>query len=112
LGAFFAKQKNGLFRVPRQSATYLVGSAWFDYARQTHRPSTPPAPLQSLAQISGGGKKIFSLANALEVQPYELLLPPQTSISYDTKRTKDLMNRLRKNLGEVVDTLEDFLGKK
>ena len=60
----------------------------------------------------GSFETLVSLANALEVEPYELLLPPQTNISYDTKRTKDLMNRLRKNLGEVVDTLEDFLGEK
>ena len=60
----------------------------------------------------GSFETLVALANALEVEPYELLLPPQTSISYDTKRTKDLMNRLRKNLGEVVDTLEDFLGGK
>ena len=60
----------------------------------------------------GSFETLVALANALEVEPYELLLPPQTSISYDTKRTKDLMNRLRKNLGEVVDTLEDFLGEK
>ena len=61
---------------------------------------------------AGSFETLVSLANALEVEPYELLLPPQTSISYDTKRTKDLMNRLRKNLGDVVDTLEDFLGEK
>ena len=60
----------------------------------------------------GSFETLVSLANALEVEPYELLLPPQTNISYDTKRTKDLMNRLRKNLGEVVDTLEDFLGER
>ena len=60
----------------------------------------------------GSFETLVALANALEVEPYELLLPPQTSISYDTKRTKDLMNRLRKNLGEVVDTLEDFLGER
>ena len=60
----------------------------------------------------GSFETLVSLANSLEVEPYELLLPPQTSISYDTKRTKDLMNRLRKNLGEVVDTLEDFLGER
>jgi transcriptional regulator with XRE-family HTH domain len=60
----------------------------------------------------GSFETLIAIANALEVEPYELLLPPQTSISYDTKRTKDLMNRLRKNLGEVVDTLEDFLGEK
>jgi hypothetical protein len=59
-GAFFAKQKNGLFRVPRQSATCFVGSSWFEYSHQTHRPSTPPAPLQSLAQISGGNEEFFS----------------------------------------------------
>ena len=61
---------------------------------------------------TGSFETLVALANALEVEPYELLLPPQTAISYDTKKTKDLMNRLRKNLGEVVDTLEDFLGEK
>ena len=60
----------------------------------------------------GSFETLVSLANALEVEPYELLLPPQTAISYDTQKTKDLMNRLRKNLGDVVDTLEDFLGEK
>ena len=60
----------------------------------------------------GSFETLVALANALEVEPYELLLPPQTSISYDTNRTKDLMNRLRKNLCEVVDTLGDFLGQK
>ena len=59
----------------------------------------------------GSFETLVSLANALEVEPYELLLPPQTAISYDTKKTKDLMNRLRKNLGDVVDTLENFLKK-
>lgn len=60
----------------------------------------------------GSFETLASLANALEIEPYELLLPSQTSISYDTKRTKDLMNRLRKNLGEVLDTLENFLKEK
>ena len=57
---FLQSKKNGLFRVPRQSATYLVGSSWFDYSHQTHRPSTPTAPLQSLAQRSGGDEEFFS----------------------------------------------------
>ena len=70
-----------------------------------------PRPYNPLPKEAGEMKNFFRV-NALEVEPYELLLPPQTSISYDTKRTKDLMNRLRKNLGEVVDMLEDFLGEK
>lgn len=60
----------------------------------------------------GSFETLVSLANALEVEPYELLLPPQTAISYDTKKTKNLMNRLRKNLTDVVDTLENFLEEK
>lgn len=60
----------------------------------------------------GSFETLVSLANALEIEPYELLLPSQTAISYDTKKTKDLMNRLRKNLGDVVDTLENFLEEK
>lgn len=67
-----------------------------------------------LSDIENGKKwgsfdTLIKIAAALGVEPYELLLPPQTVISYNTKRTKDLMNRLRKNLGDVVDTLEQFL---
>ena len=87
-----------------------------DFSQETLAEKADISP-SFLSDIENGKKwgafeTLVALANALEVEPYELLLPPQTSISYDTKRTKDLMNRLRKNLGEVVDTLEDFLGEK
>lgn len=60
---------------------------------------------------AGSLETLVMLADALEVEPYELLLPPQTNISYDTKRTQNLMKRLRSNVGELLDTLDDYLGK-
>lgn len=59
----------------------------------------------------GSFETLVSLANALKVEPYELLLPQNMSISYDTKRTRDLMKRLRGDLKRLVDTVEDFLSK-
>lgn len=45
----------------------------------------------------------------LEPEPYELLLPPRTGISYDAKRTQELMKRVRANVGDLLDTLDDYL---
>ncbi len=59
----------------------------------------------------GSFETLVSIANALEVEPYELLLPPKTNVSYDTKRTQELMKRLRSNFSELVDTMEEFLKK-
>jgi len=60
----------------------------------------------------GSFDTLLALANALEVEPYELLLPPNQSLSYDTRRTKQLMTRFRTNLNELVDTVEEFLKEK
>lgn len=80
--------------------------------------------LSELAQISPSflsdienGKKwgsfetLVSLANALEIEPYELLLPNAQSVHYDTKRTRGLMKRLRANVSDLMDTLEEYLGE-
>lgn len=55
---------------------------------------------------------LISLANALGVEPYELLLPQNQAVSYDSRRTKQLMTRFRANLNELVDTVEEFLEEK
>lgn len=60
---------------------------------------------------AGSLETLVMLADALEVEPYELLLPPNKNLSYDTKRTQNLMKRLRANVGELLDTLDDYLGK-
>lgn len=60
---------------------------------------------------AGSLETLLLLANALEVEPYELLLPPKTNLSYDTKRTQNLMKRLRSNLGELLDTIDEYLQK-
>lgn len=60
----------------------------------------------------GSFETIVDLANAFEVEPYELFLPQGTVISHDEKRTKDLMKRLRTNFSELVDTMEEFLAEK
>ena len=57
----------------------------------------------------GSFDTLLALANALEVEPYELLLPQNKTLSYDTRRTKQLMTRFRTNLNELVDTVEEFL---
>lgn len=58
----------------------------------------------------GSFETLVSIAGALNVEPYELLLPPKTNVSYDTKRTHDLMKRLRANVGDLLDTLDEYLG--
>lgn len=78
--------------------------------------------LSELADISPSflsdienGKKFGSfetfakIANALDVEPYELLLPSNKTISYDSRKTKELMRQLHKNLDDAVSTLERFL---
>ena len=52
---------------------------------------------------------IASIAAALEVEPYELFLPVGAMQSYNSKRTRVLMNRLRNNFSDLVDTIEEFL---
>ncbi len=58
---------------------------------------------------SGTFETLSNLAAALEVEPYELLLPNASSSSYDTKRTRILMKRLRSNVGDLLDTLDEYL---
>lgn len=60
---------------------------------------------------AGSLETLVVLADALEVEPYELLLPSNKNLSYDTKRTQNLMKWLRTNVGELLDTLDDYLGK-
>ncbi len=57
----------------------------------------------------GSFDTLLSLANALDVEPYELLLPQNQAVNYDSRRTKQLMTRFRTNLNELVDTVEAFL---
>ena len=57
----------------------------------------------------GSFETIVDLANAFEVEPYEVFLPAGSVISHNERRTKDLMKRLRANFSELVDTMEEFL---
>ena len=59
----------------------------------------------------GSFETLVSIANALQVEPYELLLPESKMITSNTKRTKELMKRLRINMNDIIDTLEDFLSE-
>ena len=52
---------------------------------------------------------LLSLANTLNVEPYELLLPNGKEITPDKRKTKELMRRFRGSLNELVDTVEEFL---
>lgn len=60
----------------------------------------------------GSFATLISLANAFGVEPYELLLPQNHVVNYNSRRTKLLMSRFRTNLNELVDTVEDFLEEK
>ena len=60
----------------------------------------------------GSFDTLLALANALDVEPYELLLPQNQAVSYDSRRTKQLMSRFRTSLNELVDTVEAFLEEK
>ncbi|MBR4600181.1 MAG: helix-turn-helix transcriptional regulator [Treponema sp.] len=60
----------------------------------------------------GSFDTLLALANALEIEPYELFLPQNQVVSYDSRRTKQLMVRFRKSLNELVDTVEEFLEDK
>ena len=52
------------------------------------------------------------IAEALEVEPYELLLPHNETVNFDSRMTKQLMKQLRKNVGDMMDTIEKFLSTK
>ena len=52
---------------------------------------------------------LVSIANALDVEPYELLLPENKAVNYDTRRAKIVMKQLKDNFSEMVDTLGQFL---
>ena len=52
---------------------------------------------------------LVAIANALGVEPYELLLPEHQALTYDTRRTKIVMQQLKDNFSEMVDTLGHFL---
>ena len=61
------------------------------------------------------GRKLCSLdtlvaiANCLEVEPYELLLPENRGISYDSHRTQVMMEQLKSDFTRMVDTIGTFL---
>ena len=59
----------------------------------------------------GSFQTLADIATALEVEPYELLLPQNIGVGFDDSRTRDLMKRLRQNLNDTVTTIEDYLKK-
>ena len=52
---------------------------------------------------------LVAIANALEVEPYELLLPENTALTYDTRRTKIVLQQLKDNFSQMVDSIGNFL---
>lgn len=52
---------------------------------------------------------LVAIANALEIEPYELFLPENKAVNYDTRRAKIVMKQLKDNFSEMVDTLGQFL---
>lgn len=58
---------------------------------------------------TGSFETMENLARALDVEPYELLIPSSYEVGYNDKKTKALMKKLKESLISVVDTVEDFL---
>lgn len=52
---------------------------------------------------------IFDTFAKIADAPYELLLPSNTCVSLDLKKTKNLIKHLRKNVSDFMDTIESFL---
>ena len=59
----------------------------------------------------GSFQTLADIATALNVEPYELLMPSNIGVGYDDTRTRELMKRLRQNLNDTVTTIEDYLKK-
>lgn len=57
----------------------------------------------------GSFDTLVKLSEALGVEPYELLLPQGQSVNLDSRKTKALMNRLRGDLSQLMDTIENFV---
>ena len=56
----------------------------------------------------GSFDTIVDIANALQIEPYELFLPSGRLITHDEKRIQALMKKLRNNFSDLVDTMEEF----
>lgn len=60
----------------------------------------------------GSFATLIALANALGIEPFELLLPPGKSVNYNSQKTRSLMKQVRSNISDLLDTVETFLGEK
>ena len=52
---------------------------------------------------------LVAIANAFDVEPYELLLPESRAVNYDSRRTKLVLKQLKDNFSQMVDGLSQFL---
>ena len=52
------------------------------------------------------------ITEALEVEPYELLLSQNSAVNINSRKTKQLMKQLRKNVCDTMDTIESILAEK
>ena len=52
---------------------------------------------------------LIAIANALDVEPYKLLMPQGEVQSYDSQKTRIVMKRLKESFTEMVDSLSLFL---
>ena len=69
------------------------------------------------SNIETGRKSYFldtlvAIANALEIESYEVLLLEDKTVNYDIRRAKIVMKQLKNNFSEMVDTLGQFLEEK
>lgn len=52
---------------------------------------------------------LVSISNALNIEPYELLMPSGEVVSYDSRKTKIIMKQLKDSFSEMIESLSLFL---
>ena len=63
-------------------------------------------------KIIGTFDTFAKITEALEVEPYELLLSQNSAVNINSRKTKQLMKQLRKNVCDTMDTIESILAEK
>ena len=63
------------------------------------------------ARKPGSLDTIIQIANILDFEIYEIFLPSSKTISYDSKRTKQLMKKLRQSINDILNIMDDFLSE-
>ena len=63
------------------------------------------------ARKPGSLDTIIQIGNVLDYEMYEIFLPNSKTISYDSKRTKQLMTKLRSAVNDILNVMEEYLAE-